>query len=184
MQNNVAPDGGDIPISRDNLGSLYRISSDGHPRTFKDNIGISNTFCWSPDRTLFYTADTLRNQITVWDYDQRHGRIANERPFFFDFKRGKPDGSAVDTSGHVWNARYGGGCVVRLTPTGQVDRVVEMPVGNITNCTFGGADLKTLYITTAQGGSGAGERLAGSLYALAVDVPGVPAHKFRLSGNS
>lgn len=184
MQNNVAPDGSDIPITKDNLGSIYRISSAGHPRTFKENIGISNTFCWSPDHKLFYTADTLRNQITVWDYDQLHGGIANERPFFFDFERGKPDGSAVDVSGHIWSARYGGGCVVRLTPEGKVDRVVDLPVDNITNCTFGGADLKTLFITTAKGGSGKGERLAGSLYALAVDIPGVPANRFRFSGNN
>jgi sugar lactone lactonase YvrE len=60
MQNNVRPDGGSIPIDDDGLGSLYRISGDGHPRTFKEGIGIANTLCWSPDRKSFYTADTVR----------------------------------------------------------------------------------------------------------------------------
>jgi sugar lactone lactonase YvrE len=183
MQNNVAPDGEGIPVDNDGLGSLYRISGDGHPRTFKEGIGITNTLCWSPDRKSFYCGDTLRNVISVWDYDEKNGRIAKERPFFSGFARGEPDGSAVDASGHVWNARWGGGCVVRLTPQGRVDRIVEMPVGNVTTCTFGGPDLKTLYITTAQGGKGPVERLAGSLYALAVDVPGLPENKFRINGN-
>src|SRR5205807_1487848 len=83
---------------------------------------------------------------------------------------GAADGSAMDRDGFLWNARYGGGCIVRVGRDGKVDRIVDMPVGNITTCTFGGADLRTLYITTAQGGSGPGERLAGGLYALTVDT--------------
>ena len=51
-----------------------------------------------------------------------------------------------------------------------------MPVTNITTCTFGGADLKTLYITTA--GAGPAERLAGSLYAMRVTVAGMPENRF------
>ena len=35
-------------------------------------------------------------------------------------------------------------------PEGTVDRIVEMPVQNVTTCTFGGPDLKTLFITSAQ----------------------------------
>ena len=53
----------------------------------------------------------------------------------------RPDGSAVDSEGYLWNCRYGGGCVVRLAPDGAVERVVEMPCGNVTTCTFGGPDL-------------------------------------------
>lgn len=183
MQNNVAPDGSDLPIDSDDLGCLYRVGSDGRSQIYKDKIGISNTLCWSPDRRSFYFGDTIRNEISVWDYDEEDGSIENERPFFAGFDRGLPDGSAIDVSGHLWNARYGGGCLVRLTPDGEVERVVEMPVGNITNCTFGGPDLKTLYITTAQGGSGTGERLAGGVYALTVEVPGQPENQFRLARN-
>jgi sugar lactone lactonase YvrE len=86
----------------------------------------------------------------------------------------------MDSEGFIWNARYGGSCVVRVSPAGKVDRIVEMPVANVTTCTFGGDDLKTLYITTAQGGRGKSQRLAGGLYAIAVDVPGLPENRFRL----
>ncbi len=181
MQNNVAGDGGDIPITDHGLGRLYRVTGKGVATIEKSGIGISNTLCWSPDNERFYFGDTLTNTISVWDYDLTTGTIAGERPFFAGFERGSPDGSAMDSEGCLWNARYGGACVVRVTPEGRVDRIVEMPVAAITTCTFGGPELKTLYITTARGGLGMAnnERLAGGLFALEVEVPGLPENMFR-----
>ena len=181
MQNNVAADGSEIPITDKAAGQLYRIAASGMVSVHKTGIGITNTLAWSPDGTLFYCGDTLENAIYVWDYDRATGTIVNERPFFAGFERGQPDGSAIDSAGYLWNARYGGGCVVRVAPDGKIDRILEMPVGNITTCTFGGADLRTLFITTAQGGSGRSERLAGGLYAMTVETPGLPENRFRLA---
>ena len=101
--------------------------------------------------------------IWSYDYDAATGAITNEAPFFQDFDRGLPDGSTVDAEGYLWNCRYYGGCIVRVAPDGRVDRVIEMPVKNITTCTFGGADLKTLYVTTA---ASPNQRLAGGLFAI------------------
>ncbi len=180
MQNNVSATGKGMPIDDETAGRLFRIASDGAVTVVKTGIGISNTFCWSPDGTLFYTGDTLAGTISTWDFDATTGAIANERPFFGGFDRGAPDGSAVDSEGYLWNARYGGGCVVRVSPAGDVDRVVEMPVDNVTTCAFGGPDLKTLYITTATGGSRDDLRFAGGLFALPVDVPGLAENRFRI----
>ena len=184
MQNNVGDEGSDVSITDNAVGRLFRVAPDGSSTVAKTRIGISNTFCWSPDNKRFYTGDTLANAISVWDYDATTGTIANERPFFVGFGRGGPDGSAVDRDGFLWNARYGGNCVVRVAPDGSVNRIVEMPVAAVTTCTFGGPDLKTLYITSAGGGVAQekGERFAGGLFALAMDVPGLPENKFRLSG--
>ena len=179
MANNVGGDGEDLTIERADMGKLFRVSPDGSAVTLKSGIGISNTVCWSPDATRFYSADTLANTIFVWDFDPHTGRIAGERRFFGDFERGLPDGSAMDRDGFLWNARYGGGCVVRIAPTGEIDRIVEMPVTNVTTCTFGGPQLKTLFITTARR---ADERLSGGIFALAVDVPGLAENRFRLAG--
>jgi sugar lactone lactonase YvrE len=55
-----------------------------------------------------------------------------------------------------------------------------MPVQNITTCAFGGADLKTLLITTASIVSPPGNRLAGSLFALQVEVPGMVENRFKV----
>ncbi len=182
MFNNVAEDGSGRPIDDPAAGRLFRVTGDGTVNVHKAGIGIANTFCWSPDATRFYFADTLANAIRVYDFDSGKGAISNERPFLVDFERGLPDGSAVDSEGTLWNARYGGGCVVRIAPDGKVAGLIEMPCENVTTCTFGGADLKTMFITTASGGSGPGRRLAGSLYAVQMDVPGLPENRFRLDG--
>ena len=181
MPDNVGSQGEDLPIERTDMGRLFRLSGDGSATVEKSGIGISNTFCWSPDSTRFYSGDTLANTISVWNYDLRSGRIANERPFFAGFDRGLPDGSAMDREGGLWNARSGGGCIVRIMPDGAIDRIVEVPATNVTTCTFGGPQLKTLYITTQRR---PGERLSGGLYALAVDVPGLPENRFRLAGKA
>lgn len=183
MANNVAEDGTDAGMTDEPLGILYRVAPDGSSTVEKTGIGISNTFCWSPDNARFYFADTSENAISVWDYDVATGTIASERPFFAGFDRGGPDGSAVDSEGYLWNTRYGGACIVRVGPDGKIDRVVDTPVANVTNCTFGGPDLKTLYFTSAGGASGGADHapLAGGLFAFPVEAPGLPENKFRLS---
>lgn len=100
-----------------------------------------------------------------------------------DFPRGSPDGSTVDADGYLWNCRYYGGCIVRVAPDGKIDRVIEMPTQNITTCTFGGADLKTLYVTTASLSTQPGDRLAGSLFAIQTSVQGQPENRFRVFGS-
>src|SRR6266478_7109854 len=75
-------------------------------------------------------------------------------------------------------------CIVRVAPDGQIDRVVEMPVNNITTCTFGGPDRKTLYVTTASIQAPPSDRLAGSLYAIDTEVAGQPENRFCLFGRA
>ena len=78
----------------------------------------------------------------------------------------RPTARPSSAEGFLWNCRFGGRCIVRLSPDGEIDRIVEMPVSNITNCDFGGPDLQTLYVTTAALETGAGKSpLAGSLFA-------------------
>ncbi len=180
MKNNVLADG-ELGEAGPGEGVLYRVDPKGVVTEWRQGLGISNTLCWSPDARSFYFADTLENEIRVYDYDRASGDISNERPFLTGFDRGFPDGSAVDSAGYLWNCRFYGSCIVRLAPDGSVDRVVEMPVQNITTCTFGGPNLKTLFITTASIVSPPGNRLAGSLFALEVEVPGMAENKFRIA---
>lgn len=177
MRNNVNPDGSSTDCGGAD-GVLFRIDPDGTVREFKQGIGVSNTFAWSPDHTRFYFADSLANVIWVYGYDFVTGEISGERPFFTGYERGAPDGSAIDSEGFLWNSRYGGSCVVRIDPDGKIDRVVELPTPNITSCTFGGPDLKTLYITSAASGTKPGDRVSGCLFAVNTGVCGLPEHKF------
>ena len=181
MRNNVRADGSTSEAGGQD-GVLYRIDADGGISEWKRDIGISNTLAWSPDRTRFYFADTLVNEIYVFDYDRSSGRIDNKRNFLSGFARGLPDGSNIDSDGYLWNCRYEGGCIVRISPTGAVDRVIEMPATNITSCTFGGEDYRTLYVTTASAGAPAGDRFPGGLFTVSLEVAGQPENRFQVSG--
>lgn len=178
MRNNVGADGSPGEVGGAD-GVLSRIDPDGSVTHWQREIGIANTVAWSPDSTRFYFADTLKNRISVYDYESSSGSISNERPFLVDFPRGFPDGSTVDSEGYLWNCRYGGGCIVRVAPNGDIDRVIEMPTANMTTCTFGGPGLATLFITTAAAGAPPGDRLAGSLFALNTGVAGQPENQFK-----
>jgi sugar lactone lactonase YvrE len=63
---------------------------------------------------------------------------------------GRPTGLAVDRQGYLWNTQSEAWRVVRYTPTGNVDHIVELPVSRPLDCGFGGADMKTLYITSTR----------------------------------
>jgi sugar lactone lactonase YvrE len=178
MGNNVGPAGEGLEVAP-GLGRLYRLEA-GRLVELRSGVGIANTVCWSPDLGTFYFADTMANRLDAHGYDPETGEIGAARPFLRDFPRGHPDGSAVDGEGYLWNCRYGGGCVVRVAPDGTVERVVEMPCGNITTCTFGGEGLGTLFITTAAAGRGPSERLAGSVFALDAPAPGLPERVLRV----
>jgi sugar lactone lactonase YvrE len=181
MRNNVGADGSPGECGGAD-GVLFRLDPDGAVSEWKRGIGISNTLAWSPDRTRFYFADTLRNEIWVYDFDAQTGAIGGERSFFAGFPRGLPDGSTVDCEGYLWNCRYGGRCIVRVAPDGTIDRVIEMPTTNITSCTFGGGDYRTLYAASASLDTTPGDLLAGGLFAIRTEVAGRPENRFRSVG--
>jgi sugar lactone lactonase YvrE len=170
MKNNVLPDG-ELGESGRGQGKLFRIAPDGEVTIWAEGIGISNTLCWSPDCKSFYFGDTLDNVIWAFDYDA--GKLGARRDFFAGWERGLPDGSAIDSAGELWNCRFSGGCIARVGPDGKLRSMVEVGVPNVTTCVLGGQDLRTLYITSASILSPPGHRLAGSLFRIRVDVPGM-----------
>ena len=137
MRNNVDADA-ELGEAGPGEGVLFRVAPEGAVTRWRDNLGISNTLCWGPDRDRFYFADTLENEVYAYDFNSHDGSIRNERKFLAGYARGPPDGSSIDSEGFLWNCRFGGGCIVRLSPEGTVDRIVEMPVQNVTTCAFGG----------------------------------------------
>jgi sugar lactone lactonase YvrE len=183
MRNNVNADGSACEAGGQD-GILVRVDPDSQVTTWRTGVGIANTLAWSPDRRRFYFGDTLANVVWVYDYDFSSGAISNERPFLEGFARGVPDGSTADSEGYLWNCRFYGNCIVRVAPDGRIDRVVEMPVKNITTCAFGGAKLTTLFVTTASAEAPRGDRLAGSLFSIQTDVQGQPENHFRYYGRA
>lgn len=181
MRNNVAADGSEKK-AEGFTGSLYRVTPDGDVSVRDSGFGITNTVVWSPNRATFYCACTIRNVIWAYDFveDRAQSDVRKRRVFAEKAGPGLPDGSATDEEGFVWNCRYFGRSISRISPKGEVVEKIEMPVSNITNCAFGGEDCRTLFITTASMGAEA-EEMAGNLFAMQVAVRGTPVGKFRIS---
>ena len=179
MGNNVGPNGENLNVT-DGLGKLYRFAAGGPLEEIEAGFGITNTLCWSPDASTFYFGDTLSNEIRAYPFDKAASTIGKGKPHFTGFDRGFPDGSAIDADSYIWNCRFGGGCIVRIAPDGSIDRVIDMPVKNITTCCFGGPDLSTLYVTTASVMKDESDRLAGSLFAINTETRGLPENRFKL----
>jgi len=160
------------------LGALYRFTGPGHCHRVLSGIGLSNGLGWSPDDRTMYHTDSLTAVIMAYDYDIDSGTPRSPRPFAVDPQPAVPDGLAVDADGCVWSVKWDGWRVVRYTPGGRVDREVALPVGQPTSCTFGGADLDVLFVTSAREGLGqaalADQPLAGSVFAISAGVQGLP----------
>ncbi|PLP37141.1 calcium-binding protein, partial [Klebsiella pneumoniae] len=131
-------------------GALYRLDADLSLHVLKKDIIVSNAPCWSPSGETFYFADTWTGEICAWDYNTATGDLSGERVFCHVDRSegGAADGATVDSEGYLWNALVYAGKLVRYTPEGKVDRIIEMPVKKVTSVMFGGENLDVLYVTS------------------------------------
>lgn len=171
------------------LASLHCLVRDRLVRK-RDGITVSNGLAWSPNGRTMYWSDTAAHTIYAFDFEPTSGDLANQRVFAsfparqpgqsLDSYGGRPDGAAVDLEGCYWVAMFEGQRLLRLSPEGEIVRDVRLPVRCATMPCFGGADLKTLYITTARANRPADELAAqpyaGCVLALDVDVAGLPVN--------
>ena len=165
-------------------GHLYCLKEDGTSHAAADGITLSNGVAFAPEGATLYYADSLLKNIFAYDLDAETGMLSNKRVFAeTGALPGIPDGATVDAQSHLWSARFDGGRVLRHGPDGSVVGEIELPVSRVTSCALGGRDLKTLYITSAffrlTDEQRAAEPLAGALFAVEVDVPGVPEPRYR-----
>jgi sugar lactone lactonase YvrE len=166
-------------------GAVYRYRRGEITRILSD-IKIPNAICFAPDGRTAYFSDTASKRILKCKTDPDTGLPIGDWTLFADVSnhRGYPDGAVTDAEGFVWNARWGGSCVVRHAPDGSIDRIVELPVSQVTCPAFGGPDYKTLFITSASKTLSpeqlAREPHAGSVFAIELDVAGLPEPAIQL----
>lgn len=160
--------------------ALYSYQGADDCRLLLDHLTISNGLGWSPDGRRFFHTDSWARRIDTYAYDLATGTISDGRILaHISEKDGMPDGLTVDSDGHLWVALWGGGAVLRLDGrTGHELTRLPLPVTQVTSCTFGGAALDELYITTATAGlSGpqlAAQPSAGGIFRVHPGVVGLP----------
>jgi sugar lactone lactonase YvrE len=168
---------------RPGAGALYRVEPDGSTERVLVDLAISNGIDWSLDDRRMYFIDSPTRRVDVLDYDLATGRATGRRPLLeLPEGAGLPDGMTVDAEGYLWVATWDGWSVRRYSPTGDLDRVVQLPVARPTSCAFGGPDLADLYVTSASTGLSPSELvsqpLAGSLFVVRPGVRGLEATPF------
>ena len=166
-------------------GCLFRLELDGSCTTVLTGLTISNGIGWSPDGSTMYLNDSGAGCLEAFDYDGVTGNIGNRRTLVRVEPPTAPDGLTVDADGRIWVAVWGGGCVRRYSPGGELLSESAVPVDRPTSCAFGGPDLTTLFVTTAREGLAAEhlERQPHAGHVLAVhglDVRGVACNPCRV----
>lgn len=165
-------------------GAFYRYDASGACVRHALGFAVTNGPTWSIDDRTMYVNDTVRGRVHAFDFDAASGALTNQREWLrFAAGDGLPDGMTTDAAGRLWIAHWGGACVSCHDPVSGAELGrVKLPTDHITNCAFGGADLRTLFITSARSDLStaqlAAQPLAGALFAIELPEPGLPAPMF------
>ncbi|WP_243767420.1 SMP-30/gluconolactonase/LRE family protein [Paenibacillus agricola] len=168
----------------DTIGSLYCLGSDHSVRKMVDGVIVSNGLAWSPDGRTMYYIDSPTKRVVAYDFDMETGALSQLRTIITIAEDGGyPDGMTIDAEGMLWVAQWGGWQVSRWNPhTGELLATIPVPVAQVSSCTFGGANLDELYITTASVRQTAEflakQPHAGGLFRVKPGVTGLQTHFF------
>jgi sugar lactone lactonase YvrE len=154
--------------------ALWRVGPDARAEPVITDLSLSNGLAWTPDGRTLWHVDTPTRGVDAYDADPETTTLGPRRRVIdVEAGAGDPDGLALDADGCLWVALWGGGALHRYTPDGRLDRRIELPVSQPTSCALGGADRRTLFVTSARYELD-DEPHAGALFAIDVGVSGVP----------
>lgn len=158
------------------IGSFYRLGPGlVLERLPLARVAIANSICFSPDGATMYYCDSPDRAIRCCDYPT----LGNDRVFALLEGDGEPDGSCIDSEGHLWNAQWGGRRIVRYAPDGSIDRIIASPAAQPSCVAFGGPGLDVLYASSARAGMHDPGDADGGLLALAIaGMKGLPENRF------
>lgn len=186
----VSPDGRFLAGTMDEqrlerpIAALYRLDPDGSLHQVVDGLIVSNGLAWSADGRTMFHSDSKAQVVWTYDYDPGSGEVANRRELTRPTEeQGRPDGGATDEKGCYWSAGISAGVLNRWAPDGTLDRSIPLPCARPTAPCFGGPDLRTIFVTSLRhdlpADVVAGHPLSGGIFAVRVDVPGVPVARYR-----
>jgi len=132
--------------------AVYRIEMDGKLTRVIDDVQVPNGILITPDGRTLYLADNSPAEggaRTLIAYDVRPDGKVTRRKVLYDMGKERGiDGMVLDTEGNIYatagtEAKTG---VYVISPAGKLLTFIRTPE-TATNCTFGGKELKTLYVT-------------------------------------
>lgn len=133
-------------------GAIWRWHR-GELRRLYPGITIPNAIAFDPAGGHAYFTDTPTRQVMRVALDAE-GWPAGEPSLFLDLSPEglNPDGAVTDAAGNLWVAQWGASRVAAHAPDGRFLRAVAVAAPHASCPAFGGADLTTLFVTTAREG--------------------------------
>jgi gluconolactonase len=125
------------------FAGVFHVTSSGDISLVTDKLPRPNGVALTLDGKTLYVADSTQRKIYAFDLDAS-GAATNQRVAISDIP-GTPDGLRVAANGNLYIACKGIGI---YTPAGKLIQLIDFPE-TPTNCTFGGSDLRTLYVTAS-----------------------------------
>jgi len=172
--------GGDDPGN----GAIWRFWR-GEVRCLFPGLTIPNSICFTPDGRHAHFSDTLTHRVMKVALDDQGWPVGDPQVFLDLSAEGLlPDGAVVDAAGVLWLAQWGAGRVAAYGTDGQFLRAVAVGAPHSSCPAFGGADLRTVHVTTAQEGMSV-EALAacpdaGKVFAIEGVAQGLPEPRVQL----
>jgi len=162
-------------------GAFWRMDKAGVTTLVDSGYRVFNGPAFSPDGRVAYASDSMARRIIAYDVSETAPFLTNRRVFFdMGDMAGLPDGLTVDSAGGLWCALWGGHGAVRFDPAGKVTDRVTVSAAQATSVALGGADLRTLFITSATCELSEADLRAqpdaGCLFGVEVSIPGLPEH--------
>lgn len=167
-----------------NSGKFYRYDPGLNGSVVLENIGLPNGMVWSIDGSEVFFVDSVARTLYRARYPANGNGLEAVSVFAYTPPDlGRPDGLAMDVEGGIWVCQFNGGCLLRYDRHGELSRIIKMPVPRPTSCCFGGADRRTLFITTARFGMSVAELAefpaAGNIYSIRLPVAGARRYRFK-----
>jgi sugar lactone lactonase YvrE len=159
--------------------ALYRVTANGIVARALSDIRVANGLAWSANGSTLFHADSEEQRINAYAFHVRTGSVGEGR-LFARIDKGYPDGGASDMEGGYWSCAFLGGALNHFHASGALIQTIDVAIPAPTAPCFGGPDMRTLFFTSARESEDDTQPNAGGLFAIRVDVEGVPVSTFRV----
>lgn len=131
-----------------NTGQVWRIDRQGKVTRVAEGLGTTNGIDLSPDgKTLYVNESVQRN---VWAFPIAADGSLGDKRLVKQFPDHGFDGMRCDVDGNLYITRYGKGTVVKMSPTGEILKEIDVLGKSPSNLCFGGPDGRTVYVTEVE----------------------------------
>jgi len=158
----------------DGQGFLLRLDPDGSIHIVLDELAIPNGPAFTADGETMYLSETTTGWISRFSVDAATGALGPGEKFVH-VSEGGPDGMTVDAEGCLWSAVWGGSCLHRYSPQGELLERIPVPVQQPTSIALSAVPPYRVMVTSATQHLESPTRHDGRVITAEVSVAGRPA---------